>query len=105
MATPATLAPAAAPLATPAERPTADIVIYDGQCRICSSQIRRLARWDPQGRLAYLSLHDAEVARRWPDLSHDELMRNMVVVDQRGRRHVGAAAIAYLSRSLVWLWW
>jgi len=89
----------------PDQRPTADVVVFDGQCRICRRQIGWLARCDPGGRLAYLSLHDAETARRYPDLSHDELMRQMVVVDARGRRHGGAAAVRYLSRRLPRLWW
>ena len=88
----------------PADRPEGDVVIYDGHCRICTGQIRRLARWDWRRRLAFLSLHDAEVARRYPDLSHDDLMRQMYVVDRRGRRHGGAAAVRYLSRVLPPLW-
>jgi predicted DCC family thiol-disulfide oxidoreductase YuxK len=96
---------AVVPLPTPAERPAADVVIYDGHCRICTGQIRRLAGWDSGGRLAYLSLHDAETARRYPDLSHEALMQDMYVVDQRGRRYRGAEAIRFLSRRLPRLWW
>ena len=96
---------AVAPLPTPDERPAADVVIYDGHCRICTGQIRRLAAWDSGGRLAYLSLHDAETARRYPDLSHEALMQDMYVVDQRGRRHRGAEAIRFLSCRLPRLWW
>ena len=92
-------------LPSPAERPNADVVIYDGDCRICTAQIQKLPWWDCQGRLAYLSLHDAEVARRWPDLSHDRLMREMVIIDQHGHRHWGPEAIRYLSRRLRRLWW
>jgi predicted DCC family thiol-disulfide oxidoreductase YuxK len=99
------LEPADEPLPTPAERPEADIVIYDGHCRICTSQVRKLPRWDCQGRLAYLSLHDPEVASRWPDLSHERLMREMVIIDADGSRHWGAEAIRYLSRRLRRLWW
>jgi predicted DCC family thiol-disulfide oxidoreductase YuxK len=55
--------------------------------------------------LAYLSLHDPEVARRYPDLTHEMLMRDMYVVDRSGRRHRGAAALRYLSRRLRRLWW
>ena len=101
---PTAAAPNPPVLPNPAERPAGDLVIYDGHCRICTGQIRRLARWDWRGRLAYLSLHDAEVARRYPDLSHDDLMRQMYVVDRRGRRHGGAAAFRYLSRLLPPLW-
>ena len=38
--------PDAQPLPSPADRPEAEVVIYDGHCRICTGQIRRLARWD-----------------------------------------------------------
>jgi predicted DCC family thiol-disulfide oxidoreductase YuxK len=92
-------------LPTPAERPGADVVIYDGDCRICTAQVRKLAWWDCQGKLSYLSLHDPEVGQRYPDLTHEMLMREMYVVDRHGRRHAGAGAIRYLSRRLRRLWW
>jgi predicted DCC family thiol-disulfide oxidoreductase YuxK len=92
-------------LPTPGDRPDADIVIFDGNCRICTAQIRKLAWWDCQGKLAYLSLHDPDVARRFPDLTYDMLMAQMYVVDRQGRRYGGAAAIRYLSRRLRRLWW
>lgn len=101
----ATVSSPATALPSPDERPQADVVIYDGHCRICSGQIRRLARWDRGGRLSYLSLHDPRVGDRYPDLSHDALMKEMYVVDRAGRRHPGALAIRYLSRRLPTLWW
>ena len=60
----------AAELPRPEDRPGSDVVIYDGKCRICTAQIRKLPWWDCQGRLSYLSLHDPEVAQRYPDLTH-----------------------------------
>lgn len=92
-------------LPSPDERPQADVVIYDGHCRICTGQIRRLARWDWGGRLSYLSLHDPRVPDRYPDLNHDALMKEMYVIDRTGRRHPGALAIRYLSCRLPTLWW
>lgn len=92
------------PLATPAERPNAPVVIYDGHCRFCIQQVSRLARCDRSGRLAFLSLHDPSVAERYPDLSHDALMREMYVVDPRGGRHGGVQALRFLSRFLPTLW-
>lgn len=91
-------------LPRPSDRPAADVVIFDGRCRLCQAQVRRLARWDLLRRLAFLSLHDPEVAARWPDLRHDELMQNMYLVDARGRRYKGAAALRVLSRRLPPLW-
>lgn len=87
------------------DHPEADVVIYDGNCKFCQGQIARIARWDSTGRrLAFISLHDPEVARRWPDLTHDMLMDQMYIVDRQGRRHGGAASFRYLSRRLPRLW-
>lgn len=91
-------------LATPQQRPDVDVVIYDGDCRFCTGQVERLARWDTAGRLAFVSLHDPIVAERWPDLTHDMLMEQMYVVDRHGHRHGGAAAFRYLTRRLPRLW-
>lgn len=91
-------------LASPTERPQADVVIYDGHCRFCTTQVRRFAKYDRSGRLAFVSLHDPFVAQHYPDLSHDDMMKQMYVVDQRGRRHGGAAALRYLTRRLPILW-
>lgn len=93
------------PLPTPAERPQADVVIYDGNCRICTGQMQRLARWDGRGQLSYLSLHDPAVTVRYPDLEHEDLMRNMVIVDGLGQRHRGADAAVHLARTMPSLWW
>jgi predicted DCC family thiol-disulfide oxidoreductase YuxK len=92
-------------LPTPAERPESDVVVYDGDCRICTTQVRKLPWWDCQGRLSYLSLHDPEVARRFPDLTHERMMQEMVIVDRYGNRHWGPEAIRYLTRRLRRLWW
>lgn len=91
-------------LPTVHERPEADVVIYDGRCKFCTAQVERLARWDRGEQLAFLSLHDDEVERRYPDLSRDELLQMMYVVDRGGRRHGGAAAFRYLTRRLPRLW-
>jgi predicted DCC family thiol-disulfide oxidoreductase YuxK len=91
-------------LVDPDKRPAADVVIYDGHCRFCTGQVSRLARWDRAGRLAYLSLHDPRVAERYPDLTRDQLMEQLYVINSRGERFGGAAAFRYLSRHLPALW-
>ncbi len=88
------------PLPTPAEFPEADILIYDGKCKFCTAQVQRVAKWDGKGRVAFLSLHDPEVAKRFPDLTYDQSMEQMYLVDQHGNRYAGAAAFRYLSRKL-----
>jgi predicted DCC family thiol-disulfide oxidoreductase YuxK len=87
-----------------AERPDGEVVLYDGHCRICTTGVRQLARWDTPGRLAFVSLHDPLVAERYPELSYDALMRDMYLIDRQGHAHRGAEAFRYLSRKLPWLW-
>src|SRR5437879_2343484 len=87
-------------LPRPASNPDADLVIYDGHCRFCTAQVRRLARWDHVRRLTFLSLHDAEVTRRFPDLTHEQLMKQTYVVDRHGNRYARAAAFRYLTTKL-----
>ncbi|TWU28582.1 thiol-disulfide oxidoreductase DCC family protein [Bythopirellula polymerisocia] len=92
-------------LPTPDERPDADVVVYDGDCRICTAQVKKLPWWDCQGKLAYLSLHDPQVQARWPDLTHERLMQEMCIVDHNGNRHWGPEAVRYLTLRLRRLWW
>jgi len=83
----------------------ADVVIYDGQCKFCQGQVNSLRRFDLGGqRLGFLSLHDPRVAQRYPDLSHQQLMDQMYVIDGKGNQHGGADAVRYLSRRLPLLW-
>ncbi len=92
-------------LPTPTERPDADVVIFDGDCQFCSAQVRRLYRWDSGKRLAFVSLHDPLVKSRYPDLTHEQLMKEMVVVSRTGKRFGGADAFRYLTLRLPRLWW
>lgn len=88
---------------TPDDLPNAEILIFDGNCAFCQGKVRTLRRFLGD-RLAFLSLHDPEVERRFPDLTYDRLMSEMVLIDHQGRRRGGAAAVQYLSRKTVWLW-
>ena len=87
-------------LPTPAENPAADVVIYDGHCRFCMNQVQKLARWDGKRRLAFVSLHDPEIAKHYPNLSYDDLMKQMYVVTPAGAQYFGAGAFRYLTRRL-----
>ena len=92
-------------LPDPDEKTDADVVIYDGQCSFCTGGVNQLRKLDCCGdRLAFISLHDPRVAERYPDLTHEQLMQQMYVIDGQGRRHGGADAVRYLSRRLPMLW-
>ena len=92
-------------LPDPDEKTGTDVVIYDGDCNFCRGQVGNLRRLDRFGeKLSFISLHDPRVAERYPDLTHEDLMQQMYVVDGEGRRHGGADAVRYLSRRLPLLW-
>lgn len=92
-------------LPTHTELPDADIVIFDGNCNFCVDQVKRLSRWDGKDRLCYLSLHDPWVAEQLPELTHEQLMEQMFVVERSsGKARGGAKALRYLSRRLPKLW-
>ncbi len=92
------------PLPDPTDRPAASVLVYDGHCRFCTAQVRRLARWDRAGQLAFLSLHDARVAALCPDLTHQQLMDQMYLITPAGNRYGGAAVVRYLSCHMPRLW-
>lgn len=83
--------------------PGSDVVIFDGSCGFCRRQVQRL-HWLARGNLAFLSLHDSRVRELVPELTHDQLMKQMVVVRPDGKYFGGAAAVRYLSRKLPRLW-
>lgn len=93
------------PLRDPEENPGSAVVIWDGKCNFCRAQVERLRAFDTGGRLTYLSLHDARVAERYPELSYEQLMEQMWVVTPDHRRYGGADAVRFLSRLLPRLWW
>lgn len=66
-------------------------------------QVQRL-NWFSGGRLTFVSLHDPRVADRFPDLSLEQLMKQMYVISPGGDQYAGAAAVRYLSRRLPRLW-
>lgn len=84
--------------------PGQDTVLYDGECRFCRSQVAMLRRLDLGRRFTFRSLHDPSVAADFPEISHDDLLSQMYVVDTVGAARGGVDAVRYLSRKLVPLW-
>jgi predicted DCC family thiol-disulfide oxidoreductase YuxK len=81
-----------------------DVVLYDGECRFCCSQINILRRLDGKKRLRFVSLHEPEVQENYPDLSREQLMEQMWIVSPDGQKFGGADAVRYLSRRLPMLY-
>ena len=81
-----------------------DVVLYDGQCNFCRSQIDILRRLDSPKRLEFVSLHEPSVAIDYPSLTYDMLMEQIWIVTPKGDKHGGAYAVRYLTRMLPILW-
>lgn len=90
---------------TPTDRADASyVLIFDGNCKFCRANIQFIHAVD-RGKVAYLSLHDAVVQERWPDLTYDQMMKHMYLVDlETGEKHPGVYAFRLLSRKLMGLW-
>ena len=81
-----------------------DVVLFDGQCNFCRSQINILRRLDSKNRLEFVSLHHAEVATKYPNLTFAQLMDQMWIVTPNGSQYGGAYAVRYLATRLPILW-
>ena len=86
------------------EFPERMVVIFDGNCRFCQLQVKRLKSFDRSNSLSFVSLHDPFVKANYSDLSHDQLMDQMYVVTPDGMKFGGAEAIKFLSRKIYTLW-
>lgn len=84
--------------------PDADVVVFDGRCKFCTKQVKRLFQLDGKNRLTFLSLHDERVQKLLPHLTHDDLMEQMYVVTPEGNHYGGAEAFRYLTRRLPKIW-
>jgi predicted DCC family thiol-disulfide oxidoreductase YuxK len=72
-------------------------VVYDGRCRFCIEQARRLERL-AGGRVRLESFRDPGVIAAHPGLSEETCDRAIQLVMPDGRIHGGAAAIARVLR-------
>lgn len=84
--------------------PDRDVVIFDGQCKLCRAGVGKLQALDWFSHFRFVSLHDAEIRERFPDLTYDMLMAEMYVVSRSGKRMGGAAAFRYMSWFIPVLW-
>ena len=81
-----------------------DVVLFDGHCKFCRSQINILRRLDTRNQLDFVSLHSAEVATSYPNLTFAQLMEQMWIVTPTAAQYGGAYAVRYLSTKLPILW-
>jgi predicted DCC family thiol-disulfide oxidoreductase YuxK len=83
-----------------ATAPPADgvaVAFYDGHCGFCTTAAQDLAR-TARGRLALRSFQEPGALDAFPGLTHEQCMRELVLVDARGRVFGGAAAVVRALR-------
>jgi len=79
------------------------VVLYDGHCRFCTSQVHNLLALARPGALEALSFQDAGVLDRFPGLTHEACMQAMHLIAPDGRVYRGfeAAVRAVLTRPVL----
>lgn len=91
----------------PFQGPTADVVLYDGQCEICQASVSWLHTLDRgRGRVDCrpIDLDETELRRLHPDLRLDESLRELHVVSADGTIRRGWDAVARLARRFPATW-
>ena len=80
-------------------------VLFDGGCPLCRRTVRALRTIDWLSRLQFVDGTDAAARERIaPGLSEAELLVEMYVVDERGRRHAGYDGYLQLALAVPLLW-
>ena len=69
------------------------VVLYDGFCRFCSRESKRLARLT-KNRVEHLDFQEPGTLEAFPGVTYDACMEEMILVTPEGRVFGGAEAIA-----------
>jgi predicted DCC family thiol-disulfide oxidoreductase YuxK len=72
-----------------------DVVLFDGNCRFCTAQAKRITRRFPRALIAE-NFQEATVLAKYAErgVTYDECMKQMQLVAHDGRVYGGAEAIA-----------
>jgi predicted DCC family thiol-disulfide oxidoreductase YuxK len=75
--------------------------IYDGYCVICNTTRRVVRALDWFGRVEFLDLHQQEAMQsRFPQLSHEQTMGEIHVIDPSGRIFAGFYGTRRMLRAM-----
>lgn len=75
-------------------------LLFDGHCRLCRQAADRVRRWDRDGRIERLDLHDPASRQRFPQLDRAAAMASLHAVDEKGRIFRGVDAWVRLLREI-----
>ena len=82
-------------------------LFYDSRCPLCAAEMRRLAGWDRQGRLAYIDMQGEDFDAGVYGTSYAAMDTELHGLTTDGRMLVGTDAIAaaYSAVGMGWLVW
>jgi len=75
-------------------------VLYDGDCPMCTFQMRLLTWLDWFDRIEFLPIKDPQAAVIAPDLTRGDLMEAIHCITSTGKVHRGARCIRFLGMRL-----
>lgn len=76
------------------------VVVYDGECGFCRSQVARIQRRDRDGLFEYVPRQAPGLTERFPRLAEGDFNTGMRLVMPDGAIHVGADGIYQVARRL-----
>src|ERR1700688_608042 len=76
------------------------IVIYDGECRFCIDQVRRIKQMDMLHQLEYIPRQDPTADLRFPMLRTIDFDKGMRLLTADGNNYAGADAVYQIARRL-----
>jgi predicted DCC family thiol-disulfide oxidoreductase YuxK len=80
-------------------------VLYDGQCRFCTSSAHSLRRWIGPDHVVLADFQAPGVLDGYAGISRDACMKRMHVVMPNGRIFAGPEAFARMFATLRWIGW
>lgn len=68
-------------------------LLFDGKCRICSSQVETIAAYNDDGLIELLDMNSAEARERFPQVTPAMAQRELHLVAPDGTFYQGADAV------------
>ncbi len=84
-------------------KPSAGVVLYDGQCGFCSRWVKFWAQTLARRGFTIASLDEPWVATRI-DMSREDLFKDIRLLTDDGRLISGADVYLYATRRIWWAW-
>jgi predicted DCC family thiol-disulfide oxidoreductase YuxK len=76
------------------------VVVYDGQCGFCRTEINKLRKRDKEGLLEFVPRQESSLERRFPEIMSVDFEEGMLLIKADRQIEVGADAFYEIWRCL-----